>query len=118
MTKIVYNSDYGGFKLSPEGVSRYAKLKGLTIRAEGKEGSLFMRYFIETPVGEEPFYPQDIARTDPALVQTVEELGAKASGTYASLAIAELPSGTLYRIDEYDGLETVMTQDNYEWSIA
>jgi hypothetical protein len=36
----------------------------------------------------------------------------------AALRIAELPAGTLYRIDEYDGSETVMTQDDYNWSVA
>lgn len=26
--------------------------------------------------------------------------------------------GTLYRIDEYDGYESVMTQDTYDWKVA
>jgi len=34
------------------------------------------------------------------------------------LQIRELPEGTLYRIDEYDGRETVMTQDEYTWRVA
>jgi len=29
-----------------------------------------------------------------------------------------LEPGTQYRIDEYDGMESVMTIDDYEWSIA
>lgn len=61
---------------------------------------------------------REIDRTDPALVQTVEELGDKANGRHAKLKIAEVPSGTLYRIDEYDGNESVMTQDDYDWKIA
>lgn len=63
-------------------------------------------------------YDKDISRADPALVQVVEELGTAASGHHAQLQIRELPEGTLYRIDEYDGNESVMTQDDYEWSIA
>lgn len=59
-----------------------------------------------------------IERDDPVLVQVVEELGAGASGRHARLGIAELPAGTLYRIDEYDGMESVMTQDDYEWRVA
>jgi len=52
-------------------------------------------------------------------VQVVEEMGPKkSSGNAARLRIHELPEGTLYRIDEYDGLETVMPQDEYEWSVA
>jgi hypothetical protein len=52
------------------------------------------------------------------LVQVVEQLGDKANGSYAKLFITDVPSGTKYRIDEYDGLESVMTIDDYEWSIA
>jgi hypothetical protein len=29
-----------------------------------------------------------------------------------------LSAGTLYRIDEYDGVEQVCTQDDYAWSVA
>jgi hypothetical protein len=51
-------------------------------------------------------------------VQVVEELGADADGQYAELAIADVPAGTKYRIDEYDGVESVMTIDDYHWSVA
>jgi hypothetical protein len=69
-------------------------------------------------IAEETIYHRDIERTDPVLVQVVEELGDKANGDYAELRIAELSAGTLYRIDEYDGLEQVCTQDDYAWSVA
>jgi len=95
MTKIVYNACYGGYGLSEAAILRYAEITG----AMG-----FSVYGIE--------------RTDPALVQVVEELGEAANGMSAALRIAELPAGTLYRIDEYDGSETVMTQDDYNWSVA
>jgi hypothetical protein len=52
------------------------------------------------------------------LVQVVEELGDKANGRCAKLRIAEVPAGTLYRIDEYDGFESVETKDSYEWNVA
>jgi hypothetical protein len=64
------------------------------------------------------FSPSNIERTDPALVQVVEELGNKANGKCAKLCIYEVPAGTLYRIDEYDGNESVMTQDTYDWKMA
>ena len=64
------------------------------------------------------FSDRDIERNDPALVQVVEELGDLANGDCSRLEIEELPAGTLYRIDEYDGLETVETKDSYEWSVA
>ena len=97
MTKIVYNACYGGFGLSHEAKMRYCEIKGIT---------------------EETIYDGDIERTDPVLVQVVEELEDKANGHCAELRIAELPAGTLYRIDEYDGVEQVCTQDDYAWSVA
>ena len=95
MTKIVYNACFGGYGLSEAAIMRYADITG----AMG-------------------FSVYDIERTDPALVQVVEELGEAANGRSAALRIVELPAGTLYRIDEYDGVESVMTQDDYEWSVA
>lgn len=98
MTKIVYNACYGGFGLSSTALSRYKEIKGLS--------------------SDEDIHDYVIDRTDLALIQVIEELGDKANGCFSKLCITELPEGTLYRIDEYDGREKVMTQDNYEWSIA
>jgi hypothetical protein len=94
MTKIVYNSCYGGFGLSRAAWERYVELGG---KAESD---------------------YDIERTDSILVQVVEELGEDANSLYSELAIADVPVGTKYRIDEYDGNESVMTIDDYEWSVA
>ena len=50
-------------------------------------------------------------RHDPKLVQVVEELGGNhrkgASGSYAELRIVEIPDGTEYEIEEYDGNEHI-----------
>lgn len=99
MTKIVFNACFGGYNLSEAAIMRYAEIKGINIAIGG-------------------FSIYDIERTDPALVQVVEELGEAANGMSAALRIADVPAGTLYRIDEYDGSESVMTQDDYEWSLA
>lgn len=95
MTKIVYNACFGGFGLSEEELDRYIELSG-----------------------KHPTYARDIERTDPFLIQVVEEKGSRPKYWAANLQIAELPPGTKYRIDEYDGFERVMTLDDYEWSIA
>ena len=100
MTKIVYNGCYGGFGLSDKAVARYWELKGLPVH------DAFTRFDIEED------------RADPILVQVVEELGQDAGDVFSDLYIRELPEGTLYRIDEYDGRETVMTQDEYTWKVA
>jgi hypothetical protein len=46
-------------------------------------------------------------RSDPLLVQVVEELGEEANGSYAKLKIVEIPDDVEYTIDEYDGVEHI-----------
>lgn len=138
MTKIVYNACYGGYSLSSEAMMRYAEIKGITLYPRMMYG--VAQYFLcppeeydrihreeaASPVGPDRFKRSNelyfgysrIARTDPVLVQVVEELGEKASGLCAELQIRELHAGTLYRIDEYDGFESIVTQDEYEWDVA
>jgi hypothetical protein len=115
MTKIVYNGSYGGFGLSEKAVQRYSDLAGLGLTYKKHEDSPWSNWY--TPDGE-CWREYDLDRADPLLVQVVEELGEEANGLYARLDIMDLPKGTLYRIDEYDGMETVMTQDDYDWSVA
>lgn len=52
-------------------------------------------------------YINDKYRTDPILIEVVEELGEKANGNFADLQIVEIPDGMEYTIDEYDGIETL-----------
>lgn len=134
MTKIVYNNCFGGFGLSTKAVMRYAKLKGIKLFEDtGIWGSSFYTVPVDEyrKLEEEAkqiknwdklkglyFGVDDIDRRDPMLVQVVEELGREANGFCAKLAIAEIPEGTPYRIDEYDGNETVRTHDSYDWKIA
>lgn len=61
------------------------------------------------------WYHRDVDRHDPVLVQVVEELGDKANGECAKLAIEEVDGP--YRIDEYDGFESVETPGSYDWII-
>ena len=96
MTKVVYNDCYGGF-----GLSNAAKVRGREISGDPKWAE----------------WEYDLERTDPTLVQVVEEL-IGVSGNCADLQIREVPEGVKYRIDEYDGLERVITIDEYDWSIA
>lgn len=46
-------------------------------------------------------------RSDPLLIQALEELGDEANGKHAEIHIIEIPDGVDYEIDEYDGMETI-----------
>lgn len=145
--KLVINSCYGGFGLSPKAIKRMAELngrecfffnrpsfKGPYVPADpDKEsgiGSMMMTAF-DIPNPNEVIPPDWSSlsderrkesaelytkhaldsrpeRTDPLLIQTVEELGSEAaSGACAKLKIIEIPDGIAYEIDEYDGIESV-----------
>ena len=59
-------------------------------------------------------YDIDCPRHDKNLVEVVEELGDKASGDCAKLKVVQIP-GNIYRIDEYDGAESIETPDTLDW---
>jgi hypothetical protein len=109
MTKVVYNGCFGGFGLSNEAMDRMVELgyDGLKPNPEYIPNSKSMFH------SQKYYGDYDIPRHDPILVQVIEELGEKADGMCAKLAIAEV-SGP-YRIDEYDGSERVVEPDGYDW---
>lgn len=96
--EVVINGCYGGFCLSREGFAEYARLKGIDLHARNAVSNRLNYYAI------------DIERNDSALVQTVKNLGRKASGVGAYLYIVEIPDGVEWEIEEYDGLEHVAEQ--------
>ena len=53
------------------------------------------------------FSDRNVDRSDPFLIQAVEELGDEANGEFAELRVIEIPDGVEYEIDEYDGIESV-----------
>lgn len=125
MGKVVYNACHGGFGLSRKAMLRYAELKGIQIYPEPSGFMDLVTYYLQPPSGDGPLdaireslRDHGIERDDPALVQVVEELGDAADDRFASLEIAEVPPGVAYRIDEYDGMESVMTVNDYGWKIA
>lgn len=83
MTKIVINTDYGGFGLSTKATERLREL-GVTTISE-----------------------VDIPRDNPKLVRIVRELGTDANGAYAKLVVVEIPDGIEWTIEEYDGSEWI-----------
>lgn len=96
--KVVVNHCYGGFGLS-ESAAEYLNNKyGMNIKCYYGSAST-----------------DDIMdRHDPRLVDVVETLGENASGDFAKLVV-ETIQGNQYRIDEYDGSESVITPAEQDW---
>lgn len=62
------------------------------------------------------FYYGDIKRSDPLLIQTIEELGPEAcSGACAEIVVVEIPDGIDWEISEYDGMEHI-AEAHQTWS--
>jgi hypothetical protein len=112
MPRIVINVCHGGFGLSDEAFEHYLKLKGINYATTESKFSLHKGakdFWKNGNVGSNSDYLSyyDIDRDDPALVQTVEDLGDKANGWAADLHIVDVPDGVDWYVEEYDGLEHV-----------
>ena len=135
--KIAINACFGGFSLSRKALARLAHLQGRECHhfsheiggryAPADEGSArFPNFSFDIPnpneavAGNSEAYArhaiqEPIDRSDPLLVQTIEEMGDEASGTYARVRIVEIPDGVDWEIEEHDGLETIH-EKHRSWS--
>lgn len=136
--KVVINSCYGGF-----GLSKFAYKE--LLRRKGKECYFYENKFSEgyyridsvedadkclfvavstKDYGEfaekiDAYYLDRDIRTDTDLIAIIEEFGSeKCSCQYSRLTIKDIPSGSYYRIDEYDGYEGIEYRDEIDWLIA
>ncbi len=112
MKKIVINSCYGGFGLSQEALRELQKRlppdSEMVVVArkdpDNPEAQIDAaeqyRYFVEHG-------PVLSTRSNPQLVEVVEELGSRANGLCANLKIVEIPDDVDCVIKEYDGDEWV-----------
>jgi hypothetical protein len=132
--KVVINRCFGGFSLSNKAVARLAELNGKKayfFKQRGfdgpylalEEGDDDHGWCTAFDVSNPNDYDKKILwdkhyltnrpddRSDPKLVQVIEELGAGhrtgASGDCADLRIVEIPDGICWEIDEYDGNESI-----------
>ena len=82
--------------------------KELTPLGESKLNDIYHRYKGRTRLDDRYWdcWTRD-SRTHPLVVRVVEELGEAASGSPAELVVVEIPDGTDYEIDEYDGIEHI-----------
>ena len=91
--EVVINVSRGGFRVSDAGFKRYRELGGAATSAER------------------------IPRHEPALLQTVREMGAAASFLGARLEIQVL-DGDEYWVGEHDGEEWVETSTDGNWVLV
>src|SRR5574344_960495 len=144
--KIVINNCYGGFTVSPFGVQKMMERKGIPVyfykqtkynfrdgckeytkmNIENDSVSIFFTTLKDYGNKiEENFYDDDLIyingnyRTDTDLIAVLEKYGSeKVSGSCSELVIEDIPTGTAYRINEYDGLENIGYKESDNWDIA
>ena len=108
--KIALNKDYGGFEISQKAYERLIEL-GVKI-SKDRTSSSELR--IHEYTGEDiEFYGRYSSylgynlRTNPLLIQVIEELGDEVNTDISCIEIVEIPDDTCYEICDYDGIETV-----------
>lgn len=102
MVKVVYNAGSGDFTLSEKAQQRLQELIGYHITEMG---------LILTPTKQKRY----IARHDPRLVQVVEELGEDVNGFRGTNLQIERILGTQYRIETFNGVESVIVPEDEVW---
>jgi hypothetical protein len=115
MAKVVYNACFGGFSLSNEAMDRMVEL-GYDLKPNPKYNSNAKSKYGDSSQKYECWGYVYCPRHHPILVQVVEELGEKANGMCANLQIEEVDG--LYKIEDYDGNETVVTPGGCDWQYA
>ena len=114
MFKLVVNKCYGGFNLSFEAVAyifdNMSQEEKYEMRKDYKE-SPYPGWTVKDHIA---FEMRDLPRHHALLVEAVEKLGEKASGSSSRLEIVEI-KGNKYIIDEYDGLESVSEPSDIRW---
>ena len=126
MQKVVINVCFGGFGISDLALERYAEIKGIKIYKSSEKRVFGYRYFLcpeeeylkieaedigsldpYSRINKLQFFYYELERSDPILVQVVEELGEASFGDYSELKIVEIPDDVHYSIEDYDGNEHI-----------
>lgn len=131
--KIILNKCYGGFGVSPDGYKKYCEKKGLPCFVyDAKIGDFYTFVKTDSPSDYARYSTKDFGniisandfyaltakndcqvylsrdyRTDPVLIEVVEELGDEVNTFYSRLIIVDIPDDMNYVIDDYDGIETL-----------
>lgn len=113
--KVVINTCFGRFNLSAKALKRYQDLKGekcyftrfskKIVPIEEVQGKYFEAFSDEKLTKYISYTNFD--RSDPLLVQVVEELGEEAGGPGAELKIVDVNFNVNDLIHDYDGKESI-----------
>ena len=102
MPKMVINSCWGGFGLSP---AAHARIGSVYVKSDDAEYGIGYWDTSSWNQGLEQDSPE--FRSLPALVEVVELLCDEASGSHSRLRVVDVPDDAEVYISEYDGRETV-----------
>ena len=125
--KVAINADYGGFTLSPKAIEKLAEKKGKKCyffesvcvnekitykKVDGYPTGLFWIASSTSDMDNFDYGKHNLTqrpedRTDPDLIEVIEELGKEANGNFGDLKIVKIPSNVKWQIMEYDGMEWV-----------
>ena len=104
--KVVINRKFGGFGLSQEALIELQKR--LTPDSEIAINEEVWPDNPEAPSKLFELWDHEVStRSNPQLIEVVEELGSRANGSYAALKIVEIPDDVDVVIEEYDGDEWI-----------
>jgi len=117
--EVVINKRFGGFRLSEKALDKLADEHDFTktkyddgnyadedaeiIDSRGQDR--FGHYCLKNSRDKE-------VRTNPAVIQVVKELGSEAGDRHSELKIVEIPDGTDFTIESYDGKEYIAEKHN------
>lgn len=121
--KVVINRCYGGFCLSDKAFERLIELgMKLTIfdengEAKNKQADIVnKKHSIGRGMSKYCFVKNDEeVRTDPRIIQVVEELKEEACTFVSELKVVEIPDNIEWEIQEYDGNERI-AEKHRTWS--
>ena len=128
--KILVNRCYGGFSISDKAFEEYLKRTNQTFfKSEPKYSFGGSSYYKVPPEEYDAIHKEElnnttnpdrfkrsnelylssmaIERTDPILIEIVEEMGEDSFGVHSEIEVLEIPDGIDWEIEEYDGMEHV-----------
>lgn len=106
MPKMVINTRFGGFRLSP---AAHEMLGSVYVKCEDTLGYWDTSSWDEGLESHDPAY-----RSLAALVRVVNVLGSEADGRAARLKVVDVPDDAKVHISDYDGRERVR-EDHRSW---